>query len=99
MNTSFDQYLQEHIFGDSLEFDDLEPYSTYRQAIIDARKENGITQVELAHRTGMAQGAISKLENGYANPSIKTLHRLAKGMGLQLKIEFIKEGEQDKEQS
>ena len=32
---------------------------------------------------------ISKLENGTRNPSLKLLKRLAHGMGMQLKIEFV----------
>lgn len=59
------------------------------QAIIDARKSKGITQKELSRRTGIAQGDISKLENGNGNPSIKTLQRLAAAMDMSLKIEFI----------
>lgn len=48
-----------------------------------------ITQKELAAKTGIAQGDISKLENGSANPSLKTLQRLAAGMGMRLKLEFV----------
>ena len=32
---------------------------------------------------------ISKLENGTRNPSLKLLKRLADGMGMTLKLEFI----------
>ena len=39
--------------------------------------------------TGIAQADISKLENGSANPSLRTLRRLAAGMGMQLKLEFV----------
>ena len=48
----------------------------------------GLTQKELSLRSGIAQGDISKIENGNANPSIKTLKRLATAMGKNLKIEF-----------
>lgn len=58
------------------------------QAIIDARKYSGLTQKELAAKTGIAQSDISKFENGNGNPSILTLHRLATGMGMKLKLEF-----------
>ena len=51
-----------------------------------ARKESGLTQKELASRTGIAQADISKLEHGNANPSLRTLQRLANGMGRKLKI-------------
>lgn len=48
-----------------------------------------MTQKELSIRTGINQAGISKLENGTRNPSIKLLNRLAEGMGMSLKIEFI----------
>lgn len=48
-----------------------------------------LTQKELAKRTGIDQADISKLENGTRNPSLKLLKRLAHGMGMQLKIEFV----------
>ena len=47
------------------------------------------TQKELSERTGTNQADISKLENGNANPSIKTLQRLAAALGKTLKIEFV----------
>ena len=59
------------------------------QAMIDARRASGLTQKELSERTGITQGDICKLERGNANPSLKTLQRLALGMGMVLKVEFI----------
>ena len=61
---------------------------TIAQAMIDARKESGLTQKQLSERTGIAQADISKLERGNANPSILTLKRLADAMDMTLKIEF-----------
>lgn len=58
------------------------------QALIEARHVSGMTQKELPELTGIAQGDISKLEKGNANPSLRTLIRLAEGMGMQLKVEF-----------
>lgn len=71
------------------EWDDLQPEMAIAQAMIDARERCGITQKKLSEVTGIAQGDISKLEHGGANPSIKTLQRLAAGMGMTLKIEFL----------
>lgn len=59
------------------------------QALIEARRASGMTQKELSELTGIAQGDISKLEKGNANPSLKTLQRLADGMGMRLKLEFV----------
>lgn len=40
-------------------------------------------------RTGINQADISKLENGTRNHSVNLLKRLADGMGMALKIEFV----------
>ena len=88
--SKFKDYLKEQLEDTDFrkEYEALEPEFAIIQAIIDARKECGITQKELSARTGIAQADISKLENGNANPSLKTLCRLAAGMGLKMKIEF-----------
>ena len=70
------------------EYDALEAEFSIIQAMIDARKRCGITQKELSERTGIAQGDISKIENGSANPSLRTLKRLAAGMNTRLKLVF-----------
>ena len=59
------------------------------RAIVDARIANNLTQKQLAERTGINQADISKLENGTRNPTINLLKRLAEGMDMILKIEFI----------
>ena len=59
------------------------------EAILAARKESGLTQQQLSERTGIAQTDISKLERGNGNPSLRTLPRLAAGMGMRVKIEFV----------
>lgn len=88
--TSFNDYLKEQMKDPAFkaEYDALEPEYAIMQAIIDARKICGITQQELAERTGIAQADISKLENGNGNPSIRTLQRLAAGMDMRVTVEF-----------
>ena len=72
-----------------LEYDALEPEFAIIQALIDARKNSGITQKALSEKTGIAQADISKIEKGNSNPSLRTLQRLAAGMDATLKLEFI----------
>ena len=71
-----------------MEYDALEPEFAIIQAMIDARKSKGMTQKQLADATGINQADISRLERGNANPSLRTLQRLAAGMGMRLKLEF-----------
>lgn len=56
--------------------------------LLNARKKVGISQVELAKRTGIDQADISKLERGLSNPSVLTLSRLAEAMDMKLSIIF-----------
>lgn len=71
------------------EYEAIQPEMDVIRAIVDARTSQNMTQKELAERTGINQADISKLENGTRNPSIKLLKRLAEGMGMALKIEFV----------
>ena len=89
--TKFNDYLNEQLRDLTFkeEWDALEPEFTIMQAMIDARKVSGLTQKQLSERTGIAQADISKLESGNANPSLKTLQRLAAGMGMKVKVEFL----------
>lgn len=59
------------------------------RALVEARISQNLTQKELAARTGIDQADISKLENGTRNPSLNLLKRLADGMGMVLRIEFV----------
>ena len=88
--TDYKDFLNEQLQNESFrkEYDELEAEFAIIQAMIDARKQSGLTQKDLAARTGIAQSDISKLENGNANPSLRTLQRLAHGMGMRLKLEF-----------
>ncbi len=71
------------------EYDALEPEYQIIKAMLNSRTENSLTQKQLADITGIPQADISRLENGNANPSLKTLQRLAVGMGMKLKLEFV----------
>lgn len=72
------------------EYDALAPEYDIIQAMIDARKSQNLTQKELSDRTGITQADISRIEKGTRNPSLEMLKRLARGLGMQLKVEFIK---------
>ena len=71
------------------EYEAIQPEMDVIRAIVDARTSQNLTQKELAERTGINQADISKLENGTRNPSVNLLKRLADGMGMALKIEFV----------
>ncbi len=87
----FERYLSKQMDDPEFqaEWEAIQPEMAIAQAVIDARVATGMTQQQLAEATGIAQGDISKLERGSGNPSVRTLRRLAAGMGKRLKIEFV----------
>ena len=86
--TNFNDFLNEQMKDPEFkaEWDALDPEFAVIEAILAARKESGLTQQQLS---GIAQTDISKLERGNGNPSLRTLQRLAAGMGMRVKIEFV----------
>ena len=59
------------------------------QAMIDARVQQNMTQKDLSAKTGITQADISRIENGTRNPSLSMVKKLAQGLGMQLKLEFV----------
>ena len=57
------------------------------QALRDARRRSGLTQQQLAERTGTSQAAISAYEGGSKQPSVETLSRLLAASGARLTVE------------
>lgn len=89
--SEFQEFLNEQLQDDGFkrEWEDVQQEMDVIRAIVDARISQNLTQKELAERTGINQADISKLENGTRNPSLKLLKRLADGMGMTLKLEFV----------
>lgn len=88
---TFDDMLANQLKDEKFrkEYEAIQPEMDVIRAIIDARTSKNMTQKDLAERTGINQADISKLENGTRNPSVNLLKRLAEGMDMALKIEFV----------
>ena len=56
------------------------------QILLDARKQAGLTQIQLAQRIGSDKSYISKLERGLITPNISTLYRIASAMGYRVEL-------------
>lgn len=59
--------------------------------VIGYRAENSLTQTQLAERLGMRQPAIARLEAGEHEPSLSTLARLSRGLGIDFHIDITPE--------
>ena len=71
------------------EYESLQPEMDITRVLLNARIKAGLSQMELAEKTGISQADISRLENGTRNPSLALLKRLATAKDSTLKIEFI----------
>ena len=87
----YDDFLEEQMQDQKFrkEYDALQPEFDVIRTIVDAGTSQNLIQKQLAEKTGINQADIIKLENGTRNPSINLLKRLADGMGMMLKIEFV----------
>ena len=56
--------------------------------IKDARLSIFMSQEDLAKKIGIDQSDLSKIEKGLANPTVKMLNRIAKGLNLKVNIKL-----------
>lgn len=52
----------------------------------EARRQAGLSQAELAARSGTSQSAIARYERARALPSLTTLYRLVRACGLDMRM-------------
>lgn len=86
----FEQIKQEMLKDEEVrsEYERLRPrYEAIRQ-IISARREQNLTQEELAKRVGTQKSNISRLESGNYNPSLDLLIKVAEALGKELNVQF-----------
>lgn len=71
------------------EYEKLRPRYEAIEQILRARKEQNITQSELAKRVGTQKSNISRLESGNYNPSLDFLSKVAESLGKSLKVSIM----------
>lgn len=57
--------------------------------ISDIRREQGLSQKELAKKMGISQQLISRVEKGRENVSVSTLANMARALNKRIKISFV----------
>lgn len=78
--------LKDEVF--KAEYEKLKPRYGVIEQIIRARKEQNITQAELAKRVGTQKSNISRLESGNYNPSLDFLAKVAESLGKSLSVQI-----------
>lgn len=56
---------------------------------INLRKERGITQQEIADRTGIKRTNVARIESGRNAPTIEVLVKLATALDMELEIRLV----------
>ena len=86
----FEKHLNKMLENPSFaeKWQDSEAEYTLVKALIEARNAAGMTQQQLSSNADIDQAVLSRIESGKANPSIKTLQKVAKGLGKKLIIDF-----------
>ena len=67
-------------------YEKLGPEFAVIEMIIKKRIERGLSQKELAKKSGTKQSAISRLESGNYNPSLSFLQKVGEALDVKLKI-------------
>ncbi|MCA9991162.1 MAG: helix-turn-helix transcriptional regulator [Ardenticatenaceae bacterium] len=77
------------------EYDALEAEFLLFDELLNARKEAGLTQADVAERMGTKTSAIARLEAGGGSnkhsPSVATLRKYAEAVGCQLEIRLVRQ--------
>lgn len=79
------------VFEDGLDVTNEYDYDEIYLAVLgykikDARLALFMSQEDLAKKIGIDQSDLSKIEKGLANPTVKMLNRIAKGLNLKVNI-------------
>ena len=56
---------------------------------VQCRKLQGMTQAELAKRSGIPRSNITRFESGNYNPSLEQLVRIAAALGMMLQVQLV----------
>lgn len=54
--------------------------------LVELREKHGLTQAQLAERSGVDQGDISRIERGATSPTARTLQRIADALEADVRL-------------
>lgn len=90
VSISFEEMKKDLLKDDEFktEYEKLKPRYEAIEQIIKARKEQNMTQAELAKRVGTQKSNISRLESGTYNPSLDFLTKVSEALGKSLSVQL-----------
>ena len=78
-------FLENYMSDEKNKYADLE-IARFVNVLINRRKKLGMTEKELAERIGLERSVISNFESLYDIPSFSVVIRIAKELGLSIKL-------------
>lgn len=88
---TLEEHIAEHMKNPSFKkaWHDLDTEFELLESMIKAREGKGITQTELAKRTGTKQSVISRLERGgFSKATVETLKKIADALDMRLVVKL-----------
>ena len=91
--TTFREHLKDQLKDPAFRQSWKESELNYQvaRALIKLRLDLNLTQQELARKAGVPQSVIARLESGNHLPSLRSLEKIAKRLGLQVRLDLIPE--------
>lgn len=88
--TTLDQLKKEAFKNPKVKnaYDELDEEFQLIQALIDMRKQSGLTQEQIAEKMGTKKSNISRLEGANSNPGWKTLQKYAHACGFKIQLQY-----------
>lgn len=86
MDAFFAEMMQDSSYRKLAESKKAKLASAY--AVLEARQNAGLSQQELANKSGVPKTTIARIEQGN-NTSIETLTKIANALGKQVKVSIV----------
>ncbi|AON62334.1 transcriptional regulator [Lacticaseibacillus rhamnosus] len=86
MDAFFAEMMQDSSYRKLAESEKAKLASAY--AVLEARQNAGLSQQELANKSGVPKTTIARIEQGN-NTSIETLTKIANALGKQVKVSIV----------
>ncbi|MCW3056431.1 MAG: DNA-binding protein [Solirubrobacterales bacterium] len=65
-----------------------DPLHTFAANLRRIREESGFSQEKLALESGLSMGHVSKIDRGDCEPGVRTVSKLARGLGVSVAALF-----------
>jgi predicted XRE-type DNA-binding protein len=71
--------------------EDAEAIARLVRTLVDARRQSGLSQKQVAERMGTTQSAVSDLERTAGDPRLSTLQRFGRAVGCRVGVVAVRE--------